>query len=311
MMKKLYAAPLEGVTGYVWRCAHRTVFGGADRYFTPFIAPDKNYHFQTKQLRELSQGEHDLVPQLLVNRADYFIWTAHGLKAMGYEEVNLNLGCPSGTVVAKHKGSGMLREPGELDALLGAIFDGLPDMKISVKTRIGLRSEDEWEALREVFGKYPLSELIIHPRLQCEFYTGRARRDFFPDMLDTCGIPLVYNGDVESPEDPALSWDCPVMAGRGLIKNPSLLREIRGGKRADREELTLFHSLLTEGYRSYMQGEVPLLHCMKELWSYLRYSFSDTDDAMKRMHKSKSLAEYSAAADSILHGCPLAREGED
>ncbi len=307
-VKRMYAAPLEGVTGYVWRGAHRTVFGGADRYYTPFIAPDRNYHFQTKQLRELSQGESDLVPQLLVNRADYFIWTARELEKMGYKEVDLNLGCPSGTVVAKHKGSGMLRDTEALDAILGEIFAALPDMKISVKTRIGLRSEDEWEAVSEVFARYPISELIIHPRLQCEFYNGAARREMFLRELGKSPLPLVYNGDVGSPDDPAFGWDCPVMAGRGLIKDPALFRRARGGESANREELIRFHGLLTEGYRTYMQGDVPLLHCMKELWSYLRYSFSDTEDAMKRMHKAKDIAEYSAAADAVLKGCPLASE---
>ena len=305
-MNKRYAAPLEGVTYGVWRNAHRSVFGGADRYFAPFFAPNNSMRFQTKELRELTGGEPDLVPQILANRSDYFLWAAGELKAMGFREINFNLGCPSGTVVAKHKGSGALREPKELDALLEEIFSGLPaGMQLSVKTRIGLRSTDEWPALLEVFNKYPICELTVHPRLQYEFYSGTARRDVFLQTAAQTALPLVYNGDVTAPGDEAFSWDCGVMVGRGLVGNPALLRQERGGAPASRGELERFHGLLLEGYGEYMPGEQPLLHRMKEFWRYFADSFTEAERPMKALQKAKTMTDYRSAAESILKNCPL------
>lgn len=305
-MNALYAAPLEGVTGYVWRQAHRAVFGGANRYYTPFLTPDSSLRFQTKELRELTQGEQaDLVPQVLTNRSDCFIWAARELYAMGFSEVNLNVGCPSGTVVAKHKGSGMLREPAELCAFLEDVFSALPDARISVKTRIGIKSADEWEAIAAVFSRFPICELIVHPRVQAQFYTGAAQREVFLSAREMLPMPLVYNGDVFSPEDEAFSYGCGVMAGRGLIRDPALLRRVRGGENATRGELVRFHDLLLEGYGAYMPGDVALLHRMRELWSYMAQAFTQTEQAIKRMRKAKTLTDYRSAAESILQGCPL------
>ena len=176
---KLYAAPMEGLTTYIWRRAQREVFGGVDKYFTPFLSPNGNLAFQQKELDEVTQGETDTVPQLLTNRGDYFVWAARELYAMGIREVNFNLGCPSGTVTAKHKGAGLLAYPEELDRCLEEVFAALPDMRVSIKTRIGKNDPAEWERLLAIYGKYPVSELIIHPRVQKEFYRGAVHRDAF------------------------------------------------------------------------------------------------------------------------------------
>lgn len=171
---KLYAAPMEGLTTYIWRRAQREVFGGVDKYFTPFLSPNGNLAFQQKELDEVTQGETDTVPQLLTNRGDYFVWAARELYAMGVREVNFNLGCPSGTVTAKRKGAGLLAYPEELDRCLEEVFAALPDMRVSIKTRIGKNDPAEWERLLAIYGKYPVSELIVHPRVQKEFYRGAA-----------------------------------------------------------------------------------------------------------------------------------------
>lgn len=304
-MQKLYAAPLEGVTGFVWRTAHRQVFGGADRYFTPFITPNGSMTFQEKELRELRGGEKDLIPQLLTNRADYFCETAKRIRDMGFEEINFNLGCPSGTVVAKRKGSGLLRDPAELRRLLTEIFDNVGDIRVSVKTRTGIRSQDEWPALLEIFEDFPLSELIIHPRTQSQFYSGLADRDVFLKTMESSPLPLVYNGDVEKLSDPAFGWGCPLMAGRGLIRDPSLFRERKGGAPASREEIVLFHELMIEGYRKYIQGEIPLTHRMKELWSYLSCSFVLNDNDLKDLRKTKTFAQFKSCTDNILQNRAL------
>ena len=239
---KLYAAPMEGLTTYIWRRAQREVFGGVDKYFTPFLSPNGNLAFQQKELDEVTQGETDTVPQLLTNRGDYFVWAARELYAMGVREVNFNLGCPSGTVTAKRKGAGLLAYPEELDRCLEEVFAALPDMRVSIKTRIGKNDPAEWERLLAIYGKYPVSELIVHPRVQKEFYRGAVHRDAFELALARRREPPVYNGDLFTAaevEDFCRLYPQvrAVMLGRGLVADPALGRRLRGGAAATRQEL--------------------------------------------------------------------------
>ena len=322
-MKKYYAAPMEGVTGFAWRKAHDQVFGGVDRYFTPFISPNQNLEFQTKELRDISQGEDKLVPQILTGKAEHFIWAAGELKARGFEEVNLNLGCPSRTVITKNKGSGLLRDINYLDHFLYDILDALPDMKISLKTRVGLHDTESWPALLEVFEKYPIYELIVHPRVSDLQYNGTADRKLFcstlereskRQVLSDAALTLVYNGDVRTPDDEAFSYGCSIMAGRGLVGDPALFRKARalesGGQEAAAKaaatsaELKEFHGILLETYRTYMPGDVPIIHRMKEFWFYYINLFRVPADAEKVLLKAKNMSDFINASNRVL-SCPL------
>lgn len=252
-----------------------------------------------------------VVPQLLCRRADHFLWAAKALYDMGYREINFNLGCPSGTVTAKGKGAGFLSYPEELDRCLGEIFDGLPgDMRLSVKTRIGRTDAAEWERLLAIYNRYPIAELIVHPRVQKEFYRGAVHREAFAYARAHTALPLVYNGDLSTVEETARFCEMfrdteALMFGRGLIADPSLLRRLRGGKRASREELTLFHERLYDAYRARLSGETPVLHRMREFWQFYALSFDGAEPYLKEIRKAKSGAAYYAAAAALLQNCPL------
>lgn len=307
---KLYAAPMEGLTGYIWRRAQREMFGGVDKYFTPFLSPNGNLTFQRKELDEVTQGERDTVPQLLTNRGDYFVWAARELYAMGYREVNFNLGCPSGTVTAKHKGAGLLAYPEELERCLDEIFGTLPEMRVSIKTRIGKNDPAEWPRLLDIYARYPVAELIVHPRLQKEFYRGVVHRDAFDAALARRQEVPVYNGDLFTAADvAAFCRQYPqvdaVMVGRGLMADPALGRRLRGGAPASRQELTAFHDRLLADYRQRLSGDTPVLHRMRELWNYLSGSFERTERELKAIRKAKTVAEYLPAAQRLLRDCPL------
>lgn len=224
-----YFAPLEGITGYIFRNIHRKYFKGIDRYFAPFITPNESKKVMTKELRDLLPENNEgvpLVPQILTNQAGGFISTAKKLKALGYCEVNLNLGCPSGTVVAKNKGSGFLAFPWELERFLDEIFGSL-DMDISIKTRLGRDDPEEFYELMEIYNKYPLKELVIHPRIRQDFYNGRPRMDYFDYGQKNSKNTVCYNGDLFTVDDilhfeeayPSVDR---VMLGRGLLMNPGL-----------------------------------------------------------------------------------------
>ena len=242
-----YAAPMEGLTDRVWRQAHQKWFGpagNADHYYAPFISPPENRVLIKKKMAELAPAANPgapVIPQLLAKDGELAAWMIGELRGLGYTEVNLNLGCPSGTVTAKGKGSGMLRDPVKLDAFLAAVFANA-EGPISVKTRLGVEKPEEFTVILDIYNRYPICELTIHPRVMRQLYRGQADRAAFAAALPGCRMPVCYNGDVTTAVDlhtleaqyPQLSG---IMVGRGIIADPALFREARGGAPAAREEL--------------------------------------------------------------------------
>ena len=305
-------APMEGLTGAVYRQAHRRLFGGADRYFIPFITPTQDHRFTRRELREIlpehNQGL-DAVPQLLVRRAEDFLWAAGELAAMGWREVNLNLGCPSGTVVAKGKGSGFLGLPEELERFLDAVF-AHPPCAVSIKTRLGLRDPEEFGPLLELFRRYPLSELTVHPRVQKDLYKNTPRRAWFAAALADSPFPVRYNGDLYTlggleqfqAEFPAAGR---VMLGRGLAGDPALARKAKGGPAATREELRAFHDRIYEDYARLFGSRRNAMLRMKEVWFYLIHLFGDSARHAKAIKKARDTGEYERAAAAVFRELAL------
>lgn len=243
---QLYFAPLEGITGYVYRNAHHACFGGVDRYFTPFVVATFTRKVKTREKMDIlpqNNAGTPLVPQILSNNAEEFLATARYMADFGYPEVNLNLGCPMATVVNKHKGSGFLSVPDELDAFLDKIYNGAEQirtgsgkpLRISVKTRLGMNSPEEFERIFSIYRQYPLSELIVHARTRKEMYAGMPHLTIFRRLLDETPIPLVYNGNIFTVRDEeraealfaGTSSPCRgFMLGRGLLSDPALAEKI-------------------------------------------------------------------------------------
>jgi tRNA-dihydrouridine synthase len=306
-------APLEGVTNYLYRSCYHAHFTAADRYFTPFIAPNMNLGLNTKELRDV-QPEHNrgmvVIPQLLTNRSDYFITAAQKLEQLGYGEINLNLGCPSGTVSAKGKGSGQLADREALERFLDEIYAAVPQ-KLSIKTRLGRDDPAEFPALMELFNRYPMPELIIHPRIRQDFYREPVRMAWFQLGLDMAKMPVCYNGDLFTAGDVrAFQRQFPtverVMLGRGLIANPGLLGELHGKDPITAAQFRGFHDDLYERYQQTLSGQKPVLHKMKELWSYWRGSFAGCDKQLKAIRKAQRLGEYESAVAALFSACPMA-----
>jgi tRNA-dihydrouridine synthase len=293
-----YLAPLEGITGYIVRGAFAHHFPYIDKYFTPFIPAAKRMN--KKILRDLSPEKNEgivLVPQLIGNRADEILMMTEQLAALGFDEINLNFGCPSGTVVAKKRGAGFLSCPDELDRLLDEVLAKSP-VRVSVKTRIGMDSPEEWEQLCGIYAKYPTEELIIHPRIQKDFYKNTPRLEAFARAVEEIrSTPLCYNGDINTVADyEAIAQRFPtvdrVMIGRGLLANPGLVGEIRGFPAAEKKQLRAFHDEIMDGYRTIFSGERDLVFHMKEIWFYLTNCFPERDRRLKQIQKCQTLAEY-------------------
>ncbi len=298
-------APMEGNTGHTFRRVHASCFGALDRYYTPFLPPPRvGSRFGGRAFKEIDPEVNrglNVVPQLLTKNADEFVYAAGLFKDMGYAEVNLNLGCPSGTVVSKGKGSGALRDLEALDAFLGDVCERSP-LPVSVKTRLGLESDDEYERILAVYGAHPLAELIVHPRVQKDGYRGEPRRAAYEETLERAPFPVAYNGDIFTPADfEVLVAACPatrhVMLGRGVLRNPALPRMLAGGAPLERWELRRFHDELFAAYEDEVGGNA--VFRMKEWWSYAKLSFAAPEQVHRKVRKAKKIADYRAAVQAV------------
>ena len=300
------AAPMEGLTDRIWRQVHQQWFGGADRYYAPFLSPPENRIPVKKKMAELAPEANPgapVIPQLLGKDGSCAAWMIRLLRQMGYGEVNLNFGCPSGTVTAKGKGAGMLRDLGALDRFLYTVFDeaGGP---ISVKTRIGVERPEEFAAILEVYDRYPLAELIVHPRVMRQLYRGAADRAAFAAALPACRMPVCYNGDIAAPEDfAALAARWPglagLMAGRGLIADPALLRRARGGAAAGKEELRGYFDALYAGYSAAFGSPQAAISRMKAHWHGAIGLFEGAGRLEKQLKKLRDPWEYEVTVGQI------------
>lgn len=310
---KLYFAPLEGITGYVYRNAYHAFFPDADKYFLPFLAPHTKRSFNTREKNDLTPAHNEgmyAVPQVLTKSAEDFLMIAKELKEFGYREININAGCPSGTVVSKNRGAGLLADVSSLNVFLDGIFEKT-DIDVSVKTRIGMESPDEFRDILKVYNRYPIYELIIHPRVRTDFYKNEPDWDMYEYALEYSKNPLVYNGDITDMKTyrafrERFPKEETIMLGRGVIANPGLIGELRGGESMTKETLKKFHDKVLIGYQEEMSGDRNVLFKMKELWAYMGQNFADADKYIKKLCKAASVMEYRLIADELFMVCTFA-----
>ena len=306
---RYYFAPMEGITDSIYRRLHHKYFPGVDRYYMPFISPTIHRQLTHKEDRELPLADSvafTAVPQVLTKVPEDFLWAAQVCADRGYREVNLNVGCPSGTVVSKGKGSGMLRSPEELDRFLDAVFAASP-LPISVKTRLGVENPEEYPALMEVFNRYPITELTVHPRVRKDFYKEPVREEWFQYAYDNAKMPLCYNGNLCTRDQmDAIAARYPkvesLMIGRALIGDPGLLAP--GG--TTREQLKAFHDELMEEYIVVFGSARNAMFRLKENWGFLHLRFENTDKLWKNLRKTTDINEYKSITNEIFQTLPLA-----
>ena len=302
-----YFAPMEGLTDSIYRLQHHRFFGGVDRYYMPFFSPTIHRTLTSKETRELPRADSvpfTVVPQVMTKCAEDFLWAAEVVRDLGYNEINLNIGCPSGTVVAKGKGSGMLRDLEELTKFFDSIF-AVSSLPVTVKTRIGLESPEEFPAVLELYNRYPIKELTIHPRVRKQFYEGQVHREWFTYAMQHSAIPLCFNGDIRTLYDVSiLQEEYPglnaVMIGRGLIADPGMLV---GG--TDIGTLESFLNALMDDYAVEFASCRNALFRMKENWAYLHDRFTGSDKLWKKMRKTTDAAEFRDLSAELLHTCPM------
>lgn len=307
----IYLAPMEGITGNIFRTNLNKFFGGVDKFFTPFITPSDKGVLSTRITRDIlpenNKGQQ-LVPQILTNSPQGFVTMCQRLEQYGYTQFNLNLGCPSGTVVSKGRGSGFLAYPDELERFLDEIFKS--SYKISVKTRIGKENPEEFYRLLEIYNKYPMTELIIHPRTRSDMYGSKPDYHIYRYAMENSRNSLCYNGDIFTLEHyerfiQTFPQTDTIMIGRGAVINPALPAIIKGHCQLSKERLKEFYDALYADYSEVLYGSVPLMHKMKELMTYMLYAFQDSEKIGRKIKKSKNIRDFDGAVAELFASCQL------
>ncbi len=302
---RYYFAPMEGITDSIYRRQHHRFFSGVDAYYMPFISPTVHRCLTHREARETPPADSvpfRAVPQLMTKVPEDFLWATEECLRRGYDEVNLNAGCPSGTVVAKKKGAGMLEDPESLDRFLDAVFSAAV-LPISVKTRLGISDPEEFIRILEVYNRYPIKELTIHPRVRKQFYDGDVNMELFRYALENSKNPLCYNGNLRNlAEVKAFEEQFPqigaVMIGRGLVGDPAMLDP------AAADRLEAFHDSLLEAYIAEFGGARNAIFRMKENWRHMILLFGEHEKLWKKLRKTTDVEEYRQIVRDIFHTLP-------
>lgn len=350
---QLSLGPFQGITDAPFRNVFKRHFGGIDKFYTPFftgIHKEENAkNLQGEEIDPCCNDVNTLTPQILSTDAEEILRFAKQCKELGYKEINLNMGCPFPRVANKKRGSGLLPYPDKVEAMLEGVFEHIGDMKFSVKCRLGYFSPDEIDAIIPIFNKYPLSELIIHPRIGKQLYKGEADVKRFTALIPYINAPLVYNGDIFSVESferirrviygglrvkPAMTPieetspksviagkdpQSPVlkgyMLGRGVLANPFLAEDIKTldcfvvpPRNDAKRRIERLHAYVLDLYEDRLHhagGSPKVLGRMKELWSYLMYSFDESQDIWRKIKKINALKEYEEAVETVFRSHTL------
>ena len=302
----IYFAPLQESTDHIYRSAYAKFFGCVDKYFAPYILRQNDGSVKNSHLRDINPAnnhEYRLIPQIVAGNSTDFIFLVQLLQEYGYDEINWNLGCPYPMVTNKGLGSGLLPHPERIKTILE---ESLPKIRstISVKMRMGLQSADEIPPVIDVLNDFPLTEVILHPRIAKQLYRGAPDEEIFAEVSKRIKLPLVYNGDIESADNyhrlnelfgETDTW----MIGRGILKNPFLPQLLRNSALPENdlkaETLRNFHDEIFLGYSKILNGSSHLLMRMEKFWSYFCFSFPDPHKTFKRIKKAANITKYDLA----------------
>ncbi len=306
----LSLGPFQGITDAPFRNVFKRHFGGIDKFYTPFFTGiHKEEHAKNLQGEEIDPHYNDvetLTPQILSTDAEEILRFAKQCQQLGYKEINLNMGCPFPRVANKKRGCGLLPYPDKVEAMLERVFEEI-DIKFSVKCRLGYFDPKEIDAILPIFNKFPISELIIHPRIGKQLYKGEADVECFKALIPYINAPLVYNGDIVSEESfnrisNAVQPVNQFMLGRGILANPFLAEQIKNDKASTHDKTERLHNYVIDLYEDRLHhagGSPKVLGRMKELWSYLMNSFEEPQVVWRKIKKINALKEYEEAVETI------------
>ncbi len=313
-------APFQGLTDKYFRTLFLESFGGVDRVYAPFVSGSGTERISKSKLSDLLMNERAIsgtIPQIISNDSDEIVLFGKTLSDYGYRHINWNLGCPFRRIANKNKGCGLLPYPGKLEKILDNIFDKQPSFELSIKTRLGYHQKDEiFEAIK-LFNQYPLSELIIHPRIGKQLYKGVVNLEGFNQCKLLSDHSIVYNGDIynKAAFEKLLVMFSDIehwMMGRGLLINPFLAEQIKGQKVSKdqrRERLHKFIKRLMDITSNRISNESKAAGYMKAVCYYMAGSFKDPEKVFSKIKKTRTTEEFDNAFNEIIN-LPLSNDVE-
>ena len=294
-------APLQGFTDVTFRNVFSDHFSGLDEAVAPFISTMGQMRLKPSRIKDVDPENNKklfVVPQILGNDAKDFIFLADHLYEMGHKKINWNLGCPHSKIAKKKRGSGLLMYPDKIDAFLDTILPKISNT-LSIKLRLGRKSKDEIFNLLPILNKYPLDEIILHPRTGIQMYEGTSDHDVFEKALLCSRHALTYNGDITDLNtfhivQKKFPYIIRFMIGRGILSNPFLAEDIKGVlvNKNQIDRLKKFHDDLFDNYQTIFSGPAHLTGRMKGFWRYLGPSFKDSRKQLKKILKADSITKY-------------------
>lgn len=312
MSYKLLSSPLQGFTDYKFRNAFNDLFGGIDTFYSPYIRLNGKRTVKNAYERDILPENNtnlEIIPQVITNDADEFLFVSNYVQQFGYKELNWNLGCPYPMVTKCGMGSGLINSPEKINEILHKIHNE-SDITVSMKMRLGYDNSDEILKTLPILNKYPLKNIAIHARIGKQLYKGGVNLDAFQNCIENTNHTLYYNGDITSVSKfkemqerfPSINnW----MIGRGLIADPFLPSMIKNDSieypENKLETFYNFHNILYQGYAESLSGASHLLMKMYHLWEYFSPLFTQTPKALKKIKKAKNIKKYETAVQEIFY----------
>lgn len=311
MSVTLLSSPLQGFTDFRFRNAFNKYFGGIDTFYAPYIRMNGKLLIKNNYQRDLKPENNtdlELIPQIMTNDADEFLFAVKYIQDLGYKEMNWNLGCPYPMVTNRGMGSGLICEPEKIDHILNRVHSET-DITVSMKMRMGYEHPEEILDTFPVLDKYPLKNVAIHARIGKQLYKGGVNLEAFERCIENTSHKLYYNGDITSVTKfkemqkrfPKIDH---FMIGRGLIADPFLPSMIKKGSEGypiNRWEVfSEFHDTIYEQYEAALSGPTPIKMKMQGFWEYFSQSFSNPQKTFKKIKKAGNPKKYRAAVADIL-----------
>lgn len=313
-METLSLAPFQGITDVVYRNVFKKHFAGIGKFYTPFftgIQKDNSKSLRGEEISPDFNDIHTVVPQILSNTAEEIIRFANQCKSMGYDEFNLNMGCPFPRVANKTRGCGLMADPDRTIMMLNEVCEHIDGISFSIKCRLGYYKDDEIYAFVDAFNTLNISEVIIHPRIGKQMYNGEASLEKFKALIPIINKPLVYNGDIFTVDNyNHIHNSCKddvhivsIMLGRGLLTNPFLAEEIQHIENQQDKKQRL-HGFVVDLYIARLHhagGSPKIIGSMKELWKYMMNIFDDPQNVWRKVKKVNHLDEYEEAVELVFN----------
>lgn len=309
MTKFLQLAPMQAMTDIIFMNTYHTIFGGFTEMMAPYLLASKVSPMKVNRLQnyfsDLNEGI-TLIPQLLSNDPEAFLYYSNTLFDAGFEKINWNLGCPFPFVTKKQRGAGLLPFPDKIADILDKVMPNLKP-QLSIKIRLGLYEQDEIFPLIDILNHHNIVETIIHPRTAAQKYEGSADKEFFKEIYPKFNMPIVYNGDIiykEQVEELELELTDikGYMIGRGAFINPFITQQLNGIEHDHDTKIKMFGEFYYTLHNHYKERTITdegFLGRMKDLWFYFSQSFEKGDSYLFALKTINEIGVFETAVSNI------------